>query len=1568
MSSFARSRLRKPIVLSLILVGLVAAMLALVGAMQLQAASSTIINTAIPSQQDAYVSASSPTANLGVGQISVLRNTRGYVAFDLSALPADATILDARLRMKPASFAGAPPISVSLGRVDEAWDEGSVTWDTQPMTTTGGPSANVADLSWVSWDVKPLVEAWHANPANNHGFVLYTMDAGVDFHGKEDGPAPELLVRFEVQPDPQDRPRTDLGDAPDSTNHPNLPSPAYANPSPVAGQFPTVFDGPDPIGPKHTNETGEMILGNYISAEVEADRGADADGPNNLQANGGALIPNRDRADDGWLNRNTTFDNCRRTTLTVRVSKALSATLDTAYLNVFFDGNRDGDWADVGVCEADSGQQSLSNEWIVQNFPVDMTGIPAGGHRDITVNTILVHNLAPEHSHWLRFTLSEGMAVEDPAINRADGRGPAAGFSFGETEDYFYMPQPQGQPGELLIRKTVISETNPVEYASTVTYQINVKHDGGTQPIAAEISDVLAYPQHVVGPIEVTEVITGVTPLFATMQYQSDPVNRINTLIRWQGTLAPNAEVQISFPVHIHPLCQASQLTKEIVNTAQVRTRNSEPISDTVSFQALCPGVDYTQISVQQTVIEDASDLPSAATVDAMDLGNFEIQDFRKIPVRTTFTNNAAEPATVGFMVEISGVNAGAADANATKTIRRTGVLNLEAGEVANVDTLAETAALLGSLVADIPDDPAQDLEIQSRVKWAVLPVDLADLPLDDLVPDLVGTQTDNFKVRPWDLGDAPDSSNHFAAAMTTYGGTSATFPTVFDVATGAPEGPAHARPRPFHLGAAVDLERDADLAPAPRNIVPPTNTANQDNFDDGALPNAWPLNDCQVVTVPVRVFISPAAVAWLTANNNGIGYLNGWIDSNRDGSWDDSVNCVGGENQASEWAPEHIIIDEPINAAALGAGLHTISVTTGRVPWPADKAQEPAWVRLTLSEQKSNKTLVTPDGTAHGDGRGYTSPFRTGETEDYLRRADQNGPDMGVDIRLGWQPIFETTPSAAAMSLNFEEIKVTFRVGYANLGTQDATGVTLVATLPDAVLIGDEVLVEFGKQLGTDQIQRESNQVTVTLGTVPANTRGALLIEGKVPTSVLVNNEVIEGFMAKVTSESDVNPDNDQMTKSLTVALPTQRVAVKSPWMPFVVHSGTTCSANVEMVGTGIPDTELVVELVPLHDHVDVNASAVITHYRGPLTATVKVGPTGRWATTWTNLGSGSYSGGVVGRGTAARSVSLDKSSPKLQEVRFNVDTELRIDPMSLTFRAENGRIFTPNTLGWGREQWQVRLPNGTYTVSINVCANTDKPQITVVIAGVGSVELTDDDNDGRYEGQVTIGATSARSLSAVQDLSLTVVTNGEEIIYAGSAENATPGQVKDVVSGAALADATVTLFNGDNEDGIYSAWNGDDYGQSNPQTTAADGSYLFSAPAGDYFVTITKDGYQSFRSSALAVTDLVNEVFSLTPNVTGEADIVIAITESGFSPASVAVKPGSVVKFINTDVNARNVSSNVNWNGGILFSGESFTVTVGDSGSIVLSDSTSPTVNGLITIDPQAGNSFIYLPAVQR
>ncbi len=1228
-------------------------------------------------------------------------------------------------------------------------------------------------------------------------------------------------------------------------------------------------------------------------------------------------------------------------------------------------------WRDAAVCtHPESGQQARSYEWIVQDFAVDMAGIPAGGFRDIDVTTVLVHNPAPRQTHWLRFTLSERQAVQDPAINLADGRGPAApnAFAFGETEDYFYKPQPQGQPGELVLTKSVISETNPVGYADTVTYNINLKHMGGTEPITAEIRDLLVYPQHLLGPVNVTEVMTGVTPLFAGVEYQRGGQGRLNTIIRWQGTLAPNAEIQISFPVHIHPLCQPNQQTEEITNTVQVRHPNGEPLTASVGFDALCPGATIDNISVSQSVLEDNSDLGPVA-VQADKLGNFEIQDFRAIPLRTYFTSTAKSPVTVGYVLEIAAVETAIPAAANMMPQRHTGVLTLEAGESVSVDTLADTAALLGTLMAEIPSDAAQELEIQSTVKFAVLPLDLAEIPLDVLDPGLIKTQIDKFKVRPWDVGDAPDSSNHFGAPMTTYGAVPATFPTVFDPATGLPNGPAHARPRPFHLGAAVDLERDADLAPAPRNIVPPANIADQDNFDDGANPNSWVLNNCRPATVPVRVFISPAAAAWIIANNGGFGYLNGWIDGNRDGNWDDYEECINPETQAKEYAPEHIIIDEPINVAALGAGLHTINVTTGRVPWPANPAVDEAWVRLTLAEQKSIKTLATPDDKPYGDGRGNVLPngdavpFRTGETEDYLRRPQLNGADMAANIDLDWQPVPMQDANAAATSLNFEEIKVTFRAGYANLGSQTAQNASYTLTVPSLMTISGVQSVP-ALEKGSVEL---GDVVVVKLGDVPANSRGFIMIEGKFPASALVNNEVIEGFLAVIASENDVNPDNNQQTSSLTVELPASRVGIKAPWSSFLVPGGTTCSTSVEMAGTGIPGSELVVELVPLHDHADIQASAVITHWPGPLTATVKVGPAGNWGTTWTNLGSGSYAGGVVGRGSGP-TARLDKSSPKLQGVRFNVNTDLRIDPMSLAFQAENGRIFHPNTLGWGREQWQVRLPNGTYTVGINICQQSDNTQISLEVAGVGSVALTDEDNDGRYEGSVTIGQTAARSASAAQDLILTVVTNDGEAVYDGSAENATPGQVKDAVSNAALADAIVTLYAGESDQGIYSAWNGGDYGQSNPQTTAADGSYLFSAPAGSYFVTAAKNGYQPFRSNEVAVSDLFNQVISLTPAVTQEADLVIAITESGFSPATVMVKPNSVIKFVNADIASHNITGNVNWNSGILFSGESYTVRVGDSGNIVISDSTSPTYSGLILVDPLAGQTQIFLPSVVR
>ncbi len=116
------------------------------------------------------------------------------------------------------------------------------------------------------------------------------------------------------------------------------------------------------------------------------------------------------------------------------------------------------------------------------------------------------------------------------------------------------------------------------------------------------------------------------------------------------------------------------------------------------------------------------------------------------------------------------------------------------------------------------------------------------------------------------DLGDAPDSTNHFSAtgggAMTAYTGVPARFPTVAD-GPGAP-GPFHRLALPFHLGRAVSLEVEADTGPdtdGVNNIQPPANLADQDRHDDGLDLASASFTHCKPGELKVEIFISPLAV-----------------------------------------------------------------------------------------------------------------------------------------------------------------------------------------------------------------------------------------------------------------------------------------------------------------------------------------------------------------------------------------------------------------------------------------------------------------------------------------------------------------------------------------------------------------------------------------------------------------------------------------------------------------------------------------------------------------------------------
>src|SRR4051794_30476574 len=118
------------------------------------------------------------------------------------------------------------------------------------------------------------------------------------------------------------------------------------------------------------------------------------------------------------------------------------------------------------------------------------------------------------------------------------------------------------------------------------------------------------------------------------------------------------------------------------------------------------------------------------------------------------------------------------------------------------------------------------------------------------------------------DLGDAPDSTNHFGAGMTAYPGIKGFFPTVFDPSTGLPQGPVHLSPKKdAWLGKDITDEFDADLLPdidGITNLDPPADSPNRDRADDGvfALSPTMSLPQCQQTQFRYIVTGAPAIVS----------------------------------------------------------------------------------------------------------------------------------------------------------------------------------------------------------------------------------------------------------------------------------------------------------------------------------------------------------------------------------------------------------------------------------------------------------------------------------------------------------------------------------------------------------------------------------------------------------------------------------------------------------------------------------------------------------------------------------
>lgn len=233
----------------------------------------------------------------------------------------------------------------------------------------------------------------------------------------------------------------------------------------------------------------------------------------------------------------------------------------------------------------------------------------------------------------------------------------------------------------------------------------------------------------------------------------------------------------------------------------------------------------------------------------------------------------------------------------------------------------------------------------------------------------------------PGDLGDAPDSSNHFGVAMNAFPGVFARYPTVFDPVLGAPQGPLHVNPLGNGwLGANVSRETDADQGPdadGPTNIDPTINAPNRDRYDDGVPPASPSINLPQCGYAQFRYIVTGAAAVPVPQN-----YVNVWIDFNRDGDWADTLSCTTGSGAvlvAREWAVQNQLVNV-VPGSVFWSTPVFVSFHTGSTP--------DSWLRINIAELKA--PLPPTGGPA--DGRGPGNGYRYGETEDYFLKYSGSG------------------------------------------------------------------------------------------------------------------------------------------------------------------------------------------------------------------------------------------------------------------------------------------------------------------------------------------------------------------------------------------------------------------------------------------------------------------------------------------------------------------------------------------------------------------------------------------------
>ncbi|MFN8440337.1 MAG: GEVED domain-containing protein [Caldilineaceae bacterium] len=1074
-----------------------------------------------------------------------------------------------------------------------------------------------------------------------------------------------------------------------------------------------------------------------------------------------------------------------------------------------------------------------------------------------------------------------------------------AGNAIAGAEAVVTVRCPNGEP-KLTIRKTAnVTQTAP---GGEIEYTIVVQNSGSAPAIAVSVVDPIpAFTSYVAGSLNAT----------APTPDDSNP-----SLMQWVGNVSAGGTVTIKFKVKV-----SADITcpSKVLNVARMVGPNGQLLGGAEALvEIICPQQGDPHITLEKHVAVEGQDQPG---LDGIIL-----------------------PGTSAvYYLTLSSSDAFTQAVHITDSIP-SGLIAVAVSSSSGIATIVDSGhgvvwdGLLGPGTS--PVTIKIEVRAEDKLECAQELVNIAHWIVRNSLHEYKGDSNPvilRFACR--DLGDAPDSSNHDGVKMTAYvaTGVQGNFPTVFDV--GLPDrGPRHEFPRPFFLGKGVTPEAEADQgfdADAFNNIIPSSEQSNLDRADDGLDLASVAFKNCQMSQFRVVVTISPAALALLP---NKVGYLNVWVDSNRDGDWADSFECPQSATGAAGKAPEHIVIDQVVDVGTLGAGVHVLTInTTSPVSWPDSEAQKPAWLRVTLSEEKSNKPL---GGGTYGDGRGYDDhPFRLGETEDYLLRGQEAQPTSDPTVSKHGEIWPDFNPETQERRWVAGWI-----VNYSNGGSTAASNVHVI----DTYAAPQSLIAEHSIPLVPH------THVTPTLdynvGTLPVGGSGLVIVRTEIPWNTTPGTVITNS--AVVNSSNDGNTANN--TSVATVTVPILPPLIVSPL------AGSTCTGTVEINGVAQPGVSV---------EVFVDGTSV---------ATVATDGSGNWNTT-VSLSNGShdiYAVATLGALTSAPSPT----------VTVIVDTTLFWDPISLRFVDDLGHTIIPS----GRldeSGWSVFLrPGHTYTVSLHVCCQDAEAQVTMQIGDL-TVTLQDLDGDRIYSGSFTIPV-GGRLTGAVR---ICVTCNLIRRCTDGQVTIDPEGTVFDVMTGVPVASASVACLqagvNAASGDQVFTLWPAADFDQINPQEVDATGYFSFFTPQGTYRLNVNKSGYQSYVSQDLTVVDApVHQDVPLTPIINKAADQQISVSNSGFEPAVITVEPGTVIEWINSGnevhssvsitpsasmpaANGAGVSADSGaWDSGLLQTGESYKRQLDTEGTYTYQDATNPTNSAIVIVKKAEATQKVFLPVVSR